>query len=419
VTSLAPKSEGDAQATLQVLERLFALARVGTQYKSGHPSLTGAADATRAAIAEAAPPFSISFVQGAVFRKGQLVPMLPETYEKCVWLAQCLARLNIHEITFEPEMTTTDLAVLGEVLGGHGKGSDAFADVRIKGFSFRELVTATRGVETSTVDAEVFAAAQIALAVQECEELTAGDPEAPWPFESALGIVRRIERAVLADDKTALRTLELAAGGFTPARKLLSLGLRTMLLLLAAGTSLPTRRALTHLGLVLGFFLKTRGGSPIEIAATRGFASFLRRENAGTEPHRIHVSSMLFVLSTRPREAWPTALGAVDLSYQLELARSPEKFSFDLASIDLLAMAVSKLATGERARWVRLLVDALGTVPPGSVVILRDGRRAIVVGPSESSGDPFRPVVMVAGERFTADAHVKLVFEPYLAKARN
>jgi hypothetical protein len=98
----------------------------------------------------------------------------------------------------------------------------------------------------------------------------------------------------------------------------------------------------------------------------------------------------------------------IELAYEMERARCPERVPFDLTRADLLAFAVEQGKERFSPDWVRAVIKICGTVPVGACVQLADGRVGMVIEPGPPE-NPWCPVVFVAGKRVFTRQPVMLV----------
>lgn len=398
-------------ADVEFLDQLFLLMRQAAVFGPNHPNATAAAEATQEAIDRAGPPFVLQFVRGAVFRDRVLLPLDAERFQQASDIERSLANLATHEVCVDEVPSLDAVSGFGVALARGAQGpSPALQSAKWRGFRFRELPYAQYGEEAEEVDASVFTAAQIALAIGEAERARKDSAE-HWPWTLGVSIVRRLERSLETDRDGAHRAMELAPGAWTPPRRAVSAALTVMGLLTTLELTRFARRAAAHATLALASVgYREREGMPIAEAATATLTALLAAPitaQSGVDPHRLRVCTCLNALCER--EAGGTQLsltGLLELGYEIERRRCPEGVTFDLTRLDLMADVVREMGTTLDATWTRALVGASGAVPIGAFV-LADGRLGVVIE-SAPVDDLWHPKVLIGGEVVTPRTPVVL-----------
>ncbi|MBM4371167.1 MAG: hypothetical protein FJ098_05910 [Deltaproteobacteria bacterium] len=396
-----------------VVAALFLLERTLRSHGASHPLARQVAARAGQSFHEAGLPFTLQFVGGGLFRDMALIPVSLRTYKQVVELSKTLRHLGVDELTFEQVPALSDLVRFGEALGqGAVAASDALAGVRIGGLSWRTIEGIRWGLDRENVDPEIYASAQVGLAVAEAEELVA-TRDGPWRWTRGLAVVRRLERGHEVSPAATRRALEVTPEGWSMARRAVCACYRTLSCLDHLGADRAIRRSGSHatLGLcVTG--LGTRGGEMVVPAAeallprlvgTQGFT------RAGVEPHRLRVNALVHRLHGQFAEQRrsPGILHLLLLAYDLERRRCPAGTDFDLTSGDLLALASQEADRRYHGAFVRLLLTLEGQLPAGAHVRLADGRSGVVLVPNPD--DPLLPRVLVGRQVLTPVAPVSLI----------
>lgn len=401
------------RAIAHLVERLFVMMRTHTSHGAGHPVAGRAAGRVAEAIAAAGPPFALQFVAEGLFQDQNLVPLTPETFESLTPVSRALNNLGIQELLFTDRAAREDSAArLGEVLatGAVGPGGASADEIAVPGVTAREILNAVRGISGEAVDPEVYAAAQVAQSVAAAETVSLDRAE-PWPWSVIVAIVRRLERAIKADAASAAETMEVAPGEWSVPRRAVSACHRSLTLSTELGLRSSTRRAAAHACLCLALHgYEERWGIELRAAAEMSLARLLDSPlggRSGVDPHRLRVLSLLEAMAQGRAGDLPPA-GGVQLCYELERRRRPRDVDFWLALSDLMAQLVTNPIPDLEPRWVRLLIQVVGEVPPGARVRLADGRTGVALGPG-AGGDPSRPRVLVDGRAVEVDVPVTIL----------
>ena len=397
----------DHTATVAVVDELFRWIRTHTTHGTRHPLTEAIAVAVSAAVAAARPPFSLQFVLGAVFRDRVLVAMNVASYERALVVATTLRRAGVEELAFDAAPPAAALAPLGALLGRAAVAPVTGLDeMRVTDVRWRSIPNAERGADTEQVDPEIAAIVDVALAIADAERLPTS--AAPWPWSVGVAITRRLDHALSAHTCATLRTIELAPGAWTPARRAVSAALHALLVLRGLGSSVATQRSAAHAVLVLGTCgYQAESGLVVRQAAAVARVALVGEDRpiAKLEPHHLRVVALVHGLMKDGADNRAlVVMPLVELAYDLDRRRCPPGARFVHSRVDLLALAVADRSY--ESSWVRALVGAVGVVPPGAPIALADGRRGVVVGPTR---DPWRPEVLVDGALIVPTQPVRLI----------
>ena len=183
----------DAATTSRaLLGQLFVLMRHASMFGADHPATLATAGAVQTAIQNVGPPFTLEFIGGASFRDRTLIPLEFELFEHVRELAGAFHNLGADEVAVDAVPSVEDLLVLGGALARGAQASWTELQARtLRGLRFRDLPFARYGEEAEQVDAAVFAAAQLALAIRDTERLQESVDAGAWPWALGVGIVRR------------------------------------------------------------------------------------------------------------------------------------------------------------------------------------------------------------------------------------
>jgi hypothetical protein len=390
-------------ATKELVEALYLWLRGALLYADKHPALAAFADAVAEKVQAAAPPVTIQFVGGGLFRDRRLVPLALAEYTRVRWVAEWLAAPRVHELTFEATLSRDELALFHKTaLRAAAGGGELLDELQLDGMRWREIKHAGWGADGQSVDPEVFASAQVALALRDVAVLQ--QTPGSWNAESGSAILKRAERAIATQKAATMRTLELLPEAWTPARRALS---ATVTLLIVASDLKVNRASMRALAHAL-FACALHGyekGEPLQVreAATLALRAALHTSevSAGLRSHWLATLAALRLIA----EGEESSLSELPrILYGLEGIRSAGEGDFALTRLDLLAHLVSEAPT---SAWTRILVLSAGTVPPGARVKLADGRYGIAMGPGVVT-DPWRPEVLVEGVRLIPEEPVEL-----------
>lgn len=396
---------GTEAESVGVLDAIFRWLRTVGSFNASHPLAVRAAEALVAAVAAARPPFHVQFVLGAAFRDRTLVMITPETLERTTFIASVLARAGIHELGFDAVPTVAAVREVGELLAPALLGGAVDLEgVTVPGLRWRAIADARRGVAAEVVDPEVAAMAGVALAIADADGLPA---TGAWPWTRGVMLIRRIEQAASVQMYSTLRAVELAPTAWSPARAAVSAAIHVLCACRALGMSTAASRPAGHAAVIA--VLRGAAG-PGPLAAEAGaIAAGVFAAAGPLDPHQLRVGAVLLDLDLPRHERNVALTSLVELAVWMERARRPERADFVLSRADLLAHAI-----GHRdcdPRWLRVLINVCGVVPPGARVLLADGRHATVLGPG-ASRDPWRPEVLVDGLILTPPQPVRLA--PFL-----
>ncbi len=405
--------EADSSASIAVLERLFVLTKTVSTLGVNHPSSAENATSTREAIEHARVPLSLQFVREATFRDRTLIPLDLEGFQRSQVLSRAMSHCGVHELSFDVVPDPAALLRLAQVLARAVQGpTDWLETLRLPGISWREIAGAGWGAEARTIDPDLFAVTQLALAIAETERLIA-DRNVPWRWVEGVGVVRRLERALEVDSAAADRALELAPAPWSACRRAVAVAMRVVAVLREVGSVPGTTRAAGHAALVLGASgLDPHQSVAMDAAAAIGLKRLLGTSldsAGGAARHRIRVCALLNAIQRRTafHGRWVGAIGLIDVLYELERRRQGDHQTVQLSLADLLAGALAESESRFDPRWLRALVATVGQLPPGARVRLADGRVGVVLEPGPS-GDPWRPMVLIQGQMVEPQVPVRL-----------
>jgi hypothetical protein len=343
------------------------------------------------------------------------VPLDFQYFERCLEVTRALSRLGAHELSFESSLSESSALRLGAALAATTRGArDGLKGVTIPGLSWREIPFAQSGVDAEGVDPEVAAITHTVLGLSVAEQI-AEQPNDPWQWHMGFAVIRRLEKGLSASADASMRVMEFAPEGWPIPRRAVSATLLVLQVLTRVGVDAGNRRAVAHATLALGLAgMQPRGALDIHKAAdalrTRILQAPIQAE-AGVAPQCLLVASLVHMLGTeakRKRLASLMVTGLIELAYEMERARCPERVPFDLTRADLLAYAVGQGKERFSDEWLRAVIKICGTVPVGACVQLADGRVGIVIEPGPPD-HPFCPVVHVDGQRVFTSEPVMLV----------
>jgi len=386
-----------ADATVAVLRGLFALPRLVALQGVSSPEVSQTADALRAAIARARPPFSLQVFPDAVLRDRAPLWLDLETVRKLQQLCSALARWNAQELAFESVPSVEALielarAVLATTHKDRGARKPEVPGLTV-GPVWRPFAAPTPGAEAAL---DVFAHVQVARACGETERLLAAPDR--WSWSLAQTLCFRIERCAATSQSAMARALEVEAPPWSLARRAVAGAFYAHAVLARLGVSVRSQRAALHATLALCGYGLARGLSAQQ--AARAALPALLAEPAKGEaagPHRLSTCALLLALAEPDASRRASSIGPlVQAAYEVERVRCTEGGAVQLSRIDLHAWLLGALGREVHAGWGRALIGVLGVVPAGSHV-LADGRLAVVVGPGKE-GDALRPRVLLGGK---------------------
>lgn len=353
-----------AQAhTRVVLDRLFVGARTVAAYGEHHPQSEAAALELAEAFRAMGAPTTVQFLGDGVFRDRQLVPVGFESFVQGRQLGHAMGAVGARELLVEDVPSASSLlpllTMVGRALSGGTEGLD---HVRVPGLRWRDLGGAVWGEAGVKVEPELFAVGQVALGVGAAEALLLRKA-GPVDWTEALGIVRRLDRALDAHEDAARDALERAPGPWTPARRSVSAGLLGLLVMRRLGAVAWSARCVAHTALVLGLHgYHARDGVPLAHAALHATRLLDQPvpSRSGAEPHRMRVSVLVdrFARFPEDRGAWLGVMGLVELLYTLELWRSPRSAEGDRLRPELLAMLAGPGGEALDPQWVRAVLGS-------------------------------------------------------------
>lgn len=387
---------------------LFAAVRTAAAYASDHGSTTGAVERLGAELKDSGLPLRMQFVGEAAFIDRNLVSVPFDDYAKVVWLIRTCNRCGADEIEFGTGETDVLLKFVNALAVGAGaqRSVDALEALILTGIRWRSLPYARLGETGESVDPEIFALAQLALAVSAAEQVEAGlSVEKEWPWSGALVVIRRLESALDADSTAAVRGLELAPEVEWNASRCATSAARCVLQALSGiGVPQSLRRAVAHAAFALVLVGCKQGhtspGQAAEDFTHRASSSSVAELSVSA--HRIRTLAAMRSISVSEHPPASQIGPLLTTMYGLELARFGAPHP--PPRVELLAMGLRKLDDD----WMRVVVQVEGALPSGSRVRLADGRTGVVLGPSEN-GSPWKPLVLVESKVVTPTQDVTLV----------
>jgi hypothetical protein len=398
-------SEGHASI---VVDELFKLLRTVKSFGIEHASAQSGSKQCAAVLAGVPLPTSLQFLQGVVFTERKLVAMARDEFERARWLGAQLSKCKVHEVTLEGPVLAQDWLRFAAVVAGTSALS--IEELTITGLKLRELDNARLGEAKEDTDPETFAIVQMALALATADRIQLAVASEPgWPWPEGIHFVRRVERAHSAHRAASIRAIEMPDAAWTAARRATCAAFLVGLALSDLGARGTHQRAAVHATFALMLGVSRSPGTPLAACASQVLQTMSKTavRNAGSaiEPHRLLVLALLAECAAEDKSL--AAVGLIRTVVMLESERRPQGVEFDLSLVDLFAMACGDEIADLDANWLALLVRATGVLPPGARVMLADGRMGVVMGPGDA-GDPFRPLVLVNGERIQTAARVSL-----------
>lgn len=397
------------EAAGALLDGMAAAIRVVSTYEGDHPAATRAGGEIARLIEACKPPFALQFVAEAAFRDKQLIPLTIERFRKVEVLGGALHNLGSQELSFDKVPGADDLVSLLRALGRGTLGPAPDLDaLRLAHVSWREIPNLSWGEDPEEVDEEVYCATQVVLALMDAEGIVEA-AEPVWPWGRGLSAVRRLERSIGRSAAATAHAVESAPGAWTPARRAVAVVALLGQVLRKLDVDSKLRRVAMHAGLGLALHgYGAVGGSPLPAAAESfrgGLIAMKIKTRRGVEPHRLRLFALVHQL-VEGRGRPPAMLQLIALAYELESGRVGASGDA-LAFVDLLARARKRVTGSPLEPMLRMVLATTGVVPPGTKVVLGDGRAAVVLGPGPA-GDPWRPLVLVAGSVLEAPDAVSL-----------
>lgn len=402
----------DPRIGTEIISTLAGLLTAGLSYASSeHPAVTAAGERFAAVIGRADQEVTVQFVFRVPFLNRELISLDTKHFEQARRIGRALETLGINELTFSLGLTAEAAAHLGVRLARGARGiHDGLVGFHPTAIRWRDIPEAKWDEEFNEVDADVFVAAQLTLAIQSTEKLCASDT----PRHTGLRIVRRLERSLDIAPDVVRRTIELMPGQWSPARRTISAALVISMALRHLDINVSVRRAATHAMLLVAIDgLRAREGVALDVAAHIAFESFCRprsKSRSMLTPHRLRTAAILDAMARRTPLRWPGVLHLIGLVFDLESQRCPKGVDFALTRADLLAYASENMGRGYPSAWVKLLVSLFDTFPAGAYVRLTDGRTGVVIRPQpndEAQAD--WPQVLVNGKLVQPSQPIKLL----------
>ncbi len=386
-----------------MVESLFLLFRTATSHGAGHPLLKQVCEVVCEKIEAVGPPFAIQFVGGVVFHNRNLVPVTPKVYPMSVAMAKALAHAAVQELTFHVRPTPSDVLAFAAEIVRSNRPRGQLPVLELRSMEWRTIEGAVHGAELEQVDPEVFAASQLALAVSEVEMIMMGTSET-WDFPRGVSAIRRIERCVGAGPLPIARALEIAPGTWTTARRAVAACIHLIGTAKLLDVSAKSYRAAAHTLLAcacMGY--QPREGLAFDQAVRAAHKYLVEApgdSRSQAEPHRVRtcglLNSLLHQQSASESEPTTNLLGFIEFCYDLERMRCPADLTYELSLTDVLATLGPAAMRNGLGLQYKAMVTAYGQIPPGSKVVLEDGRVGMVLEASEQN--PLLPVVLVEGK---------------------
>ena len=388
-----------------LLDELFVLMRTVHTYGTDHPQSKTSASRFAEQVAASEMPFALQFIGGGAFLDQTLIPLTIERFQRLWALAAALDNLDKHELVFEELPAPESLIRLGQILARGSQGrSDEMETTTLENIRWRSIPRATWGVEGEEVDEEKFARIQVALAIEDAEQIDDEDPHI-WNWTRGFNVIRRLEHAIQVSGTSTAHALETAAGPWSPSRRAVSATMHILWAMHDCGIKKILCRTAAHTTFALakqgyqskmGLDLSASAGPLFERMVNSPF-----RKRTGIDPHRLRVCAIVYQfkenLAEIEKEVQLT-MKLIELVYELERQRCPVGTDYALSKLDLLAKVIeNKSRFGEKA--LRLFMHVTGVLPPGTRIELADGKKGTVVGPGPSN-NPWHPQVQVGDRVF-------------------
>ena len=216
----------EADRDLALVRAVFKAAKTTSAFGLEHQVTRAAAERLRAAIEGIGVPFALQLVADAAYVDRQLVSVPPGEYSSVHTLLRLFDNLGHHELQFDRVPSPREILQLVAVLAeGLVAPSTSAEDTPIPGISWTVIPNAGFGIDSESVDEELFAVTQLALAIADIERAeTTYLSEGTWHWTAGLSAVRRLERGLATDRNAMLRALELSPGPWSAARRAVSVG---------------------------------------------------------------------------------------------------------------------------------------------------------------------------------------------------
>ena len=358
-------------------------------------------------------PLTLRFIDKAIFHKGRLLPLDARGLEQGREVGRALHNMGAHELCFEAVPTVEMLLRLGIALAGGDQGKrDSMDGLALAGISWRALPGLKSDGTQVPLDLEVKVSDLLALATADAEVLVSHRSN-PWNLARGLSVVRRMAMCRQASAYAGLRTLEVAPGEWSVARRAVAGAYRALSGLAVLGVDPVIVRPVVHATLACCCHgLRDREGISLVKAADAALKAVLEglsQWDGVSPPHHVRVCAVLHRLRTaRTMSLLGTKVtGLVHLAYEMERRRCPAAEVYDLTFAELLAHAVESGSNTYNEVWVRLIASACGEVPVGTTARLADGSVGIIMGPGDT-GDPLQPRVQVGNRVVVAREPVEL-----------
>lgn len=392
----------EADRDLALVRAVFKAAKTTSAFGLEHQVTRAAAERLRAAIEGIGVPFALQLVADAAYVDRQLVSVPPGEYSSVHTLLRLFDNLGHHELQFDRVPSPREILQLVAVLAeGLVAPSTSAEDTPIPGISWTVIPNAGFGIDSESVDEELFAVTQLALAIADIERAeTTYLSEGTWHWTAGLSAVRRLERGLATDRNAMLRALELSPGPWSAARRAVSVGRCVQQALHTVGTPAVLVRAAGHAAIAVATaaFVAT---TTVDIAAEQLLA-LLQDTGLETTPHRLRVVTVVRCLAQTSSDDLTSVVELITAAHELERLRVVARPGHIAPRVDLLALGLERFTTP----WIKLIINMEGLLPPGARVVLPDSRGAIVLGVGDPL-NPWRPLVLVEGEAIIAEGPVR------------
>ena len=191
--------ERDGSSARSVVDRLFILLRTLAVHGTAHPISAQLARSLADAIDENGPPFTLQFIEEAVFHDRALVRFDAGEYQRAARVAAALDAVEVQEIAFEYTPTVDALLDFAAALGAGELPSGDLAGIVVRAIHGVHSGAAGESVEPSR------AAAVMVLRALGDAELAEAIKGGEWAWSRGAAVLRRMERAADTDASVAAR----------------------------------------------------------------------------------------------------------------------------------------------------------------------------------------------------------------------
>lgn len=384
-------------ACIEVIEQLCASMRAVGAHGMEHPDAASSIEACRRAIAQAEPPYSLRFLSDSVLRDRTPLVLSLSGFRRAQIIARMLHQLGTADLRIDETPSRETLQKLVRLLVDATQGTHRSFAPKLKGIALRPIAQVdptSADHDEADVDrvlrGELHGAAELTHALQERMRSARG---ASWSWSQAQAVITTIERCLALGVTATGRALELAPPEWTPARRAVAVAVHTSIAFSRLRSSDLTRRAATHaiLAIACAGLLK----HPFDSCA-RSALDVLgappARPPSQPSPHRVRTLALLSAAASSLKPELPVAR-MMHAVYTLERKRIDDAGQH-MSRLDLQAWLAAAIGREVDDSCGRVLLSALGALPPGSHV-LSEGRLAVVVGPG---ADALTPLLLVGGE---------------------